>query len=174
MHERKKRLYFFEGEHFYSVGSQLNWLNLKKLNLMNRGICLFNSGDCYTPEYIQEQGQNLQLSLRKATVKAGRWVTKNEESKQTGLCWRYCISHSNRDHMHLQFTSKLQCIRPNSRQQIQATPALSWCQPPLGGAGPPGNIGKSANLRTYKLSNAETQGVANRPSFHYSPILDPS
>lgn len=32
-----RKLHFFEGEHFYSVDSQLNWLNLKKLNLMNRG-----------------------------------------------------------------------------------------------------------------------------------------
>lgn len=85
-----RKLHFFEGEHFYSVDSQLNWLNLKKLNLMNREQV--SIGDCFTPVYIQEQGQNLKLPRRRVTVRAGRWVSRNKEREQMVLCGSYHIS----------------------------------------------------------------------------------
>ena len=35
---KRRKLFFSEGEHFYSVDSQLSWLNLKKQNWMSRGV----------------------------------------------------------------------------------------------------------------------------------------
>lgn len=88
MDAQKEGTFLFAGEHFYSVDSQLNSLHLKKQNLMNRGIGYLILVTANTSGFTQEQGQNLKLPLRKA----GRWVTRKEESEQTVLCRRHHIS----------------------------------------------------------------------------------
>lgn len=68
------------------------------------------------------------------------------------------------------FTALGQTHKARSRPHQLCPP----CQQPPGGAGLPVKIRGPVNLQAYKLSNAETTGMANKPSPYYSLISDPN